>query len=165
MKPTGTQTAEQAPPGRSRSFGQALRLSLESNTTGLPRRTATHENGDSTGHAGASAVGLVAARSRCARLESESSSSIGELGGDLDHRALDDVVGRSLLVGHLERLDQLAAEGVALGLLGELVLEPHALGDVAGVEHDAAHVAVVAEIGDVRFEVPPLARRVAHREG
>src|SRR5258705_8487397 len=80
MKETGTQTAEQAPPGRSRSFGEALRLSLVSNTTGFPRRTATQENGDDTGQAGAPEVGLVAARSRWARLESESSSSIGKLG-------------------------------------------------------------------------------------
>ena len=66
--------------GAIRSFGQALSASLDSKTTGLPRRTATQENGDCTGQPGAPAVGLVAARSRCARLESENSSSIGGLG-------------------------------------------------------------------------------------
>ena len=80
MKLIGTQTAEHGPPGRSRSLGQALSASLDSKTTGLPRRTATHENGDSTGHEGAPAVGLTATCSRCARLESETSSSIGVTG-------------------------------------------------------------------------------------
>jgi hypothetical protein len=79
MKETGTQTAEHGPPARPWSFGQALRLSLVSNTTGFPRRTATHENGDCTGHAGDPALGFVAAGVRCARLESESSNSMGAL--------------------------------------------------------------------------------------
>ena len=79
MKLTGTQTAEHGPLGRSRSLGQALSASLDSNTTGLPRRTATHENGDWTGHPGAPAT-LIAERSRFARLESERRSSIGETG-------------------------------------------------------------------------------------
>ena len=162
MKLIGTHTAEHAPSGRSRSFGQALSASLDSKTTGLPRRTATHENGDSTGHAGAPAAGLVATRSRCARLESDSSSSIGERLRHLDHRALDDLEGRLLLVGHLERLDELAAEVVALRLPGQLLLEPHAIGDVARVQHDAADVAVVAKIGQMSLEVAPLARGVAH---
>jgi hypothetical protein len=80
MKLTGTQTAEQAPLGRSRSFGQAFSASLESKTTALPRRTATHENGDCTGHPAAPATGLTATRSRFARLESESRSSAGDSG-------------------------------------------------------------------------------------
>ena len=57
MKLTGTHTAEQAPSARPRSFGQALSASLDSKTTGLPRRTATHENGECTGQPGAPAVG------------------------------------------------------------------------------------------------------------
>ncbi len=77
MKLSGTHTAEQAPSGRSRSCGQAPSASLESKTTALPRRTATHANGDLTGQPGAEAPGLVATRLRLARLESESSSSIG----------------------------------------------------------------------------------------
>ena len=56
MKLTGTHTAEHAPPGRSRRCGQALSDSLESNTTALPRRTATQENGERTGHAGRPAL-------------------------------------------------------------------------------------------------------------
>ena len=55
-------------------------------------------------------------------------------------------------------------EAVVERLVGELLLEPHALGDVAGVEHDAADVPVVAQVGDVRLEVPPLAEPVAHAE-
>ena len=77
MKLIGTHTAEHGPPGRSRSFGQAFSASLDSKTTGLPRRTATHENGDSTGQPGAPTSPLTATCSRCARLESESRSSIG----------------------------------------------------------------------------------------
>ena len=49
-------------------------------------------------------------------------------------------------------------------LPGELLLEPHALGDVAGVEDDAADLAVAAQVGDVRLEVAPLAEPVAHPE-
>ena len=37
-------------------------------------------------------------------------------------------------------------EAVVVGLVGELLLEPHAFGDVAGVHHDAAHMAVVAQV-------------------
>ena len=71
---------------------------------------------------------------------------------------------RGLLVGHLERLDQLRAEGVTLSLVGELLLEPHAFGDVAGVEHDASHMAVVAEVADMRVEVAPFALGVANAQ-
>ena len=77
MKLIGTQTAEHAPSARPRSLGQALSALLDSKTSGLPRRTATHANGDSTGHAGPPEAGFTATCSRCARLESESSSSIG----------------------------------------------------------------------------------------
>ena len=123
MKDTGTQTAEQAPPGRSRSFGHALRLSLVSKTTGLPRRTATHEKGDCTGHAGApgGGAGGGALEVRAARVGEQQLHRRGRR--DLDHRALDDVERRLLLVGHLERLDQLSPEDVALRLLGQLALE------------------------------------------
>src|SRR5438874_923802 len=76
MNVTGTHTAEIGPPGRSRSFEQALSASLVSNTAGLPRRTATQLNGDSTGQPGQPA-GLDATRSRWARLESANNSSIG----------------------------------------------------------------------------------------
>src|SRR5258706_6672809 len=100
MKETGTQTAEQAPPGRSRSFGQALRLSLVSNTTGFPRRTATQENGDDTGQAGAPEGGLVAARSRGARLEAGSSSSLGQVRRNSSHARPTALKGAGFLSGH-----------------------------------------------------------------
>ena len=83
---------------------------------------------------------------------------------NLDHRALDDIEGRLLLVGHLERFDELAAEVVALRLPGQLLLEPDAVGDVPRVQHDAADMAIVAEIGEVGLEVAPLARGVAQPE-
>ena len=51
-----------------------------------------------------------------------------------------------------------------VGLVRELLLEPDAFGDVAGVHHDAAHVAVVAQVGDVRLEVAPLPELVRHPE-
>ena len=72
-----------------------------------------------------------------------------------------------------QRLVEPVAEQRAVGEVGEavverlpreLLLEPNPLGDVAGVEHDAAHVAVAAEVGDVRLEVAPLAEPVAHAE-
>ena len=47
--------------------------------------------------------------------------------------------------------------------MGQLLLESHALGDVAGVQHDAAHVAVPPQVGDVRLEVAPLAEPVRIR--
>ena len=83
---------------------------------------------------------------------------------DLFHRPSDDVVGGVLLVRHLERFDELRTEVVALSLQRELLLELHAVGDVARVQHDAAHVPVVPKVGDVRLEMPPLAGRVAHAE-
>ena len=49
-------------------------------------------------------------------------------------------------------------------LPGQLLLEPHALGHVARVEHDAADVPVAAQVGDVGLEVTPLAEPVAHAE-
>ena len=55
-----------------------------------------------------------------------------------------------------------SGEPVVERLARELLLEPHALGDVARVEHDAADVPVVAEVGDVRLEVAPLAEPVLH---
>ncbi len=49
-------------------------------------------------------------------------------------------------------------------LARELLLEHHALADVAAVEHDAAHVRLLAHVGHVRLDVPPLAEPVAHAE-
>ena len=108
MKLIGTHTAEHGPSGRSRSFGQAFSASLDSKTTGLPRRTATHENGDSTGQDGAPAAGLTAACSRWARLESESSSSIGVAAETSTIARSTTSYVATLLVRHLERLDELA---------------------------------------------------------
>src|SRR5439155_26028689 len=68
------------------------------------------------------------------------------------------------LVCHLERLDELVAEAVALRLPGQLLLEHHAVGDVSGVEDDAVDVTVVAEIGDVSLEMAPLSEPVAHAD-
>ena len=72
-------------------------------------------------------------------------------------------------LGPRERLVEAVAEERAVGEAGqavverlprELLLEPDALGHVAGVEHDAADLAVVAQVGDVRLEVAPLAEPV-----
>ena len=49
-------------------------------------------------------------------------------------------------------------------LPGELLLEPDALGDVAGVEDDAADVPVVAQVGDVGLEVCAIRRTCSHAE-
>ena len=49
-------------------------------------------------------------------------------------------------------------------LARQLLLEPHALGDVTRVEHDAAYAPVVAEIGDVRFDMPPFPELVRQPE-
>ena len=74
-------------------------------------------------------------------------------------------------LGPRERLVEPVAEQRAVGepgeavverLPGQLLLEPHALGDVAGVEDDAADLPVVAQVGDVRLEVAPLAEPVPH---
>ena len=80
MNEIGTHTAEQAPPGRPRSLWQAFRASLVSNVVVTPLRTATQLNGETTPQPGAPAVGLTAARSRWARLESANNSSIGAPG-------------------------------------------------------------------------------------
>ena len=55
-------------------------------------------------------------------------------------------------------------QAVVEGLMPELLLEPDALGDVARVEHDAADLPVVAQVGHVRLEVAPLAEPVRHAE-
>ena len=57
-----------------------------------------------------------------------------------------------------------AGEAVVEGLVGELLLEPHSLGHVSGVEDHAADVAVAAEIADVRLEDPLFAEPVDHPE-
>ena len=79
MKLTGAQAAETAtaPPRRSRSFGQALTAALSVNTVVVPRRTAMHANGESTVQPAGPERGWIAARSRCAWLESATSISIG----------------------------------------------------------------------------------------
>ena len=77
MKLTGMQAADTLPHSRPRSREHALSASLSGKVTGLPRRTATQLNGDSTPQPGAPASGCCVARSRCARLESAISSSIG----------------------------------------------------------------------------------------
>ena len=58
----------------------------------------------------------------------------------------------------------MGSETVALSLARDLLLEHDAVGDIASVQNDTAHVAVVAKVGEVRFEMPPCAGRVAHPE-
>src|SRR2546423_2063870 len=53
-----------------------------------------------------------------------------------------------------------AGETVVERLPGQLVLEPHALADVPGGEHNATDSPVVAQVGDVRFEMTPLSEPV-----
>ena len=55
-------------------------------------------------------------------------------------------------------------EAVVERLPGQLLLEPHALGHVARVQHDAAQLPVVAQVGHVGVEVPPLPEAVQHAE-
>ena len=57
-----------------------------------------------------------------------------------------------------------AGEAVVEGLARELLLEPDPLGDVARVEHHAPDVAVLAQVGHVRLEMPPLLEAVRHPE-
>ena len=57
-----------------------------------------------------------------------------------------------------------AREPVVEGLVRELVLEPDALGDVAGVQDDPADVPVAAQVADVGFELAPLAELVLQAE-
>ena len=75
--------------------------------------------------------------------------------------------------GPRERLVEPVTEERAVGevgqpvverLPGELLLEPDPLGHVARVQHDAADLPVVAEIGDVGLEVAPLFEPVRHPE-
>ena len=77
MKFTGTQAAEIEPPMRPNNFGQALSASASGKICGCPRRTAMQLYGDSTPQFGEPVLGCTQARSRCAREESASSSSIG----------------------------------------------------------------------------------------
>ena len=51
-----------------------------------------------------------------------------------------------------------------VGLLGQFLLQPHPLADIAGVQDDAANLAVAAQVGHVRLEVAPLAEAVLHPE-
>src|SRR3989475_4213309 len=57
-----------------------------------------------------------------------------------------------------------ARETVVERLTHQLLLEAHALGDVPRVEHDATNPPVLPQIGDVRFDVPPLAEPVPQPE-
>ena len=57
-----------------------------------------------------------------------------------------------------------AGEAVVERLPRELLLERDPLADVAPVEHHAAHVLFLAQVGDVGLDVAPLAEVVAHAE-
>ena len=57
-----------------------------------------------------------------------------------------------------------AGQAVMKGLLGELLLEAHALGHIARVQDHAPDIAVAAEVGHMRLEVSPLAELVHHAE-
>ena len=57
-----------------------------------------------------------------------------------------------------------ARQIVVEGLVGELLFEPVALGDVACVQNDAADVAVGPQVADVGFELAPLAELVLEPE-
>src|SRR5258708_36739165 len=83
---------------------------------------------------------------------------------DLDHRALDDLERRLLLVRHLERLDELAAEVAALRLAVALLLAPDAIGDVTRVHHDAPAVPVAAKVGPGGPEANPVPRAAPQPE-
>ena len=50
------------------------------------------------------------------------------------------------------------------GLVGQLFLEPDALGDVARVQDDPADVAVAAQVADMGLELTPLAELVPESE-
>src|SRR6266540_390923 len=72
-----------------------------------------------------------------------------------------------------ERLLQAVAEERAVGQRGEPVVEglprqllsqANPLGDVPCVQHDSADAAVGPEVGDARFDVPPLAEPVPDPE-
>ena len=65
---------------------------------------------------------------------------------------------------HEERAVGEAGEGVVEGLVGELLLRLLALGGVAGVEDDAADVAVVEEVGGDGLDVAPVAMLVEQAE-
>ena len=75
--------------------------------------------------------------------------------------------------GARERLLEPVAEERTVGEPGEavverlprqLLLEPDALGDVTGVQHDAADEPVCAQVGHVRLELPPLAEPIPQPE-
>jgi hypothetical protein len=55
-------------------------------------------------------------------------------------------------------------EAVVIGLVRQLLLEPDALRDVAGVHDHSAHQPVIPEVGDVGLEVAPLLELVRHPE-
>ncbi len=55
-------------------------------------------------------------------------------------------------------------EAVVERLPDQLLLEPHPLGHVARVQHHAAQLPVVAQVGHVGVEVPPLPEAVQHAE-
>ena len=57
-----------------------------------------------------------------------------------------------------------AGDAVVEGLAGQLALQADLLADVAGVQDEAADVAVVAQVGDVRLDLPPLAEAVEKAE-
>ena len=55
-------------------------------------------------------------------------------------------------------------QAVVEGLVHELLFEPDALGDVAGVQHDPADVPVGAQVAHVRLELTPLSEPVLQAE-
>jgi hypothetical protein len=63
-----------------------------------------------------------------------------------------------------ERAVRQHREAVVERLPRQLLLEAHPLGDVSGIQDDAADTPVGTEIGDVRFEVAPLAETVPDAE-
>ena len=164
MKLTGTHTAEQGPDARPRSCGQAFNDSLESNTAAVPRRTATQENGDFTWQPGASMPGLEATRERFARLESDSSSSIGvcsEISSVARSTTLNTSRSSSAISSASPK--RLAKPSRCSWAVSSL-LELHAVGRIACVEDDASEIAVGSQIGRASLEVAPLARRAEHAE-
>jgi hypothetical protein len=55
-------------------------------------------------------------------------------------------------------------EAVVVGLMRQLLLEPHSLRDVAGIHHHSANAPVLAEIRDMGLEMAPLLELVGHPE-
>ena len=105
MIDTGTHTAPNGSPPRSRSIGHPSSSSLCGNTWVCARRAATHRSGDVTAHPGlhpSSSASTDTTRSRCAWLLSASNRST-RVGHRDEERTSHRVVRRDLVAGHLER--------------------------------------------------------------